>query len=235
MAIRTSIRNDANATDTNVSTYQGTLYGNHAFGDSNYFIGGMGAFGFDRNQATRHDVGGIAGLPAHADYDSWQGAGRLEAGKNFYMGGALQGLAFTPSLTANYLHYSADGYTETGANGADLTVGRQAENTLQLGIGGRLQYLLKSADSGVIVKPDIHASYQYDVLDKDHVDTTASLAAGGGTFTTNGLNPSNATVTVGTGLKIYDAGPWDFSASADYTAKADYNAYSGTIRVGYKF
>ena len=226
---------NANSTDTNVNTYQATLYGNHAFGRTDYFVAGMAAAGYDRNNASRHDVGGIAGLDAHASYDSWQEAGRIEGGRNFRMGEALGGVILTPMVTADYVHYNAESYTETGARGANLHVGSSDENLLNLGIGGRAEWRLRDGTTSLIYKPDIHASYQYDVLRDDHADTSSTFQAGGGTFSTGGLNPSNSTFNVGAGFKLYNAGPWDFSATADYTAKPDYNAYSGMVRAGYKF
>lgn len=223
---------NANNTDTDVDTYQLTAYANHSL-SSDYFIAGMAAFGWDHNNSTRYDVGGISGLDANADYSSWQGAGRAEFGRNFHVK-ALGNAVLTPIVSADYVHYDSGSYSETGAGGANLHVDNASEDSLNLGIGVRAEWNFKTA-SNWQVKPDIHASYQYDVLHNDSIDTTSSFAAGGGTFSTNGLNPSNSTFDVGAGVKLYSTNNWDFAASYDYTARTDYNANSGLLRAAYHF
>ena len=229
---RTNVNsNNTNNTTTNVNTYQGMIYGNHQFAED-YFVTGMGAFGWDTNNENRQNVGAIAGLNASADYNSWQAATRWEVGRNFK--DLPTNMTLTPSLISDYLHYQANGYTENGAGGADLHVGSRAENQLNLGLGLQAEWLFETED-GSKLRPNLHGSYKYDVLNNDAVDTTSSFAAGGGTFTTNGLNPSPSTYDLGTGMKFYNTGNWDFTATYDHTFKADYNSDSGIIRAAYKF
>ena len=132
------------------------------------------------------------------------------------------------------MHYNAQSYTETGAGGANLHVDNQTEDTLNLGIGGRAEWLLK-LDNDMQLKPNLHASYQYNVLNNDKADTTASFTGGGGTFSTSGLNPSNSTFDLGAGLKLYNTDNWDFTATYDYLVRTDYNANSGMLRAAYQF
>jgi outer membrane autotransporter protein len=220
-----------NNTSTNVNTYQGMIYGNHQFGED-FFVTGMGAFGWDTNSQTRYNVGEIAGLNASANYNAWQAATRWEVGHNFK--DLPTGATLTPAFITDYLHYQASSYTETGAGGANLSVGNSAENILNVGLGLQAEWLIETAD-GSRFRPNLHATYKYDVLNNDTIDTSSSYAAGGGTFTTNGLNPGNSTTTLGTGMKFYNTDNWDFTASYDHTFKADYNSDSGLIRAAYKF
>jgi outer membrane autotransporter protein len=229
---RTNVNsNNTNNTTTNVNTYQGMIYGNQKFAED-YFFTGMGAFGWDTNDENRQDVGAIAGLDASADYNSWQAATRWEVGRNFK--NLPTNMTLTPSLISDYIHYQASGYTETGAGGADLHVGSQAENQLNVGLGLQAEWLFDSV-AGSKLRPNLHASYRYDVLNDDAVDTTSSFAAGGGAFTTNGLNPGNSTYDLGAGMKFYNTGNWDFTVTYDHTFKADYNSDSGIIRAAYSF
>ncbi len=220
----------ANSTATDIDTYQLSLYGNHAFAQ-NYFMSGMAAFGWDNNNETRHDVGGVAGLDANGSYDSWQGAGRVEAGRNYRLDQRYTGVILTPVLSADYTHYHANGYTESGAG---LNVSALNEDVLNLGIGGRMSWLLHTAD-GLQITPDIHARYQYDVLNNDQADVTSTFTAGGGTFATNGLNPSNSTFNIGAGIKLNNTANWSLSAIYDVTAKPDYTENTGLLRASFKF
>lgn len=221
--------NNINNTDTDVNTYQLTAYGNHNL-DNNYFVAGMASLGWDRNNSTRYDVGGVSGLNANSDYNSWQGAGRAEFGRNFYVGKAV----LTPLASVDYVHYNADSYQEHGAGGANLHVNSANEDLLNLGIGARAQWNFKTANNWQI-KPDIHASYQRNMLHNDSLDATASFAAGGATFSVQGLNPANSTFDFGTGVKLYNSNNWDFAATYDHTARSDYNANSGMLRAAYHF
>ena len=56
---------NANRTSTDVDSYQLMAYGNQELG-GDIFLTGMAVAGWNRNDQTRHDVGGIAGLDAEA-------------------------------------------------------------------------------------------------------------------------------------------------------------------------
>jgi outer membrane autotransporter protein len=222
---------NSNSTNTDVDSYQLTLYGEQHV-NKGMFVDGMASFGWDRNSETRHDIGGVTGLDAHADFNAWQGAARAEVGDDYNVTG---GMTLTPTASVDYLHYDAQTFSETGAGGSDL-VGVNFGNVdmLNLGVGVKAAWLFKNSD-GSQVKPDVHAGYKYDVLSNDHVDATASFAAGGGTFTTNGLNPSNSTFDAGADIIFFSTSNWELKGSYDFTWKQDYTANSGHIRATYKF
>ncbi len=93
---------NANSTVTNANTYQGMVYGNHFFAHDT-FMTGMAALGWDANDETRYNIGGVPGTEASGAYDSWQAATRWEAGRNFK--NLPNGLTLTPSVLADYLHW----------------------------------------------------------------------------------------------------------------------------------
>lgn len=224
--------NDINNTYTNVDSYQLTAYGNHAM-QNDYFVTGMAAFGWNQNTNTRYDIGGISGLTANAEYNSWQGAARGEVGRNFRIK-QRGNLILTPTLSADYLHYDAQSYTETGAGGASLRVSGADKNLLNLGIGSRLQWTLKT-NSGLRLTPEVHANYKYDVLKGDKADTTASFVAGGTTFETRGLDLSNSTFNLGAGMQLYGKQNWDVTVQYDLTLRHNYTANSGILSAAYSF
>lgn len=223
---------NANTTNTDVTSYQAMIYANHDLGD-NFFANGMVVGGFNKNDQTRHNVGGIEGLEADSDYDSWTAGGRVGLGKNLYAGydGSIK---MAPQVFADYLHFDSDGYTETGAGGANLTTDGTEQDFLNLGASLQIEKSFRIGNS-LIAKPDVHATYRYDVID-DTADTTASLAAGGSTFDAKGPDEDDpSSYTVGTGLKFYGVAGWDLTANYDYTFKSSYNAHSGFARAAYEF
>lgn len=226
---------NANRTRTDIDSYQLMVYGNHDLG-GNTFLTGMAVYGWNRNEQTRHNVGGIAGLTADADYDSWAGGLRTSIGHNFpYAPHAMGAAAFrlTPQLFSEYVHFNRDGYIETGAGGASLSVGEAGATILNLGLSLQAEWTYLLQD-GSKLKPDLHGSYKYDVIG-DSADTTASFAAGGSTFEAVGADPATSVFSLGAGLKLYDQNGWDFTANYDYTFKSDYEAHSGFLRAAYEF
>ena len=231
---RTNVRSEnANRTDTDVDSYQLMAYGNYELGGDG-FLTAMALYGWNGNDQTRHDVGGIGGLEAKADYDSWVSGTKLSAGHNFYVGKGVQGgLKLTPQLFSEYVHFNRGDYTETGVGGADLVIGSVSQDVLNLGVSLQAEWTFKTG-GGTTIKPDLHAGYKYDVLD-DQADTTTSFVAGGSTFAVGGMDTPNSTFAIGAGAKFYSVDNWDFSANYDYTFKSDYAAHSGLFRAAYEF
>lgn len=224
---------NANRTNTDIDSYQLMAYGNHDFG-GNSFMTAMAVYGINSNDQVRHNVGGIAGLNAYADYDSWTAGFRGAVGHNYHLNkGSSSAFKLTPQFFSEYVHFKRDGYTETGAGGANLIVGDAAQNIWNVGTSLQAEWEFKSSN-GTSYKPDVHVSYKYD-LAKDAADTSASFAAGGTTFATNSAEPASSTFGIGAGLKIFAVNNWDFTVNYDYNVKSDYDAHSGFIRAAYQF
>src|SRR5262249_34906557 len=144
------------------------------------------------------------------------------------------GVTLTPAVTADYFHYDADGYTETGAGGAGLRVGAAYADMLDLGIGLRGEWLFRDA-GGRIIRPELHTGYKYDVFSGDHIGTRDRFVAGGETFPVNALNPANETFNIGAGVKLYRTTNWNFSAAYDLFLKPDFTAHTAFLRAAYNF
>ena len=220
---------------TQVNAYQATVYGSHYLTgiDKGLFIEGMAAFQYGRNDETRHDIGGVAGLDATGRYNSYEEAGRAKLGRDFGLHD-LGGVTLTPGVLTDYTHYHQQSYSESGAGGASLNVGRDSENIWNVGLGGQATWLFRN-DSGSYFKPDLHASYKYDLLNDNAVDVSSTFAAGGPSFSTNGLKPGRHQVNAGFDARFYSTSNWEFTGSYDYTWKARYSNNTGLIRAAYKF
>ncbi len=219
---------NANSTDTNIDSYQATLYGTKDIGQ-NMFVNGSVAYAWDRNTTVRHNVGGVTGLDANGKYNANQWAARLATGRDF----VWEGMTLTPSVVGDYLNFHPQSYTETGAGGADLNVNYGNFNQLDLGGSLKAGWTFKDANGGV-TKPDLHVGYRYNVLN-DNVQATSSFTAGGGAFTTNGLTPGRSIFDAGADIKFVATTNWNLSASYDFEAKSGYTSHSGVVRAGYKF
>lgn len=219
---------NANTTATGVDSYQVTLYGDYdPIGES--YIDGMVAYSWNRDETTRHDVGGVTGLDAHGSYDADQVAAQVEAGREYAAGETI----LTPDIMAHAVWYGPRSYTESGAGGADLNVSGNNQTLIELGAGIKAGWIYGESD-GSIIKPQIRAGYRYALVD-DRIEDTAQFTGGGGTFTTQGPDPARSSVNLGGTLRYYTPSNWNFTASYDFDWKQDYTANAGSIKAGYRF
>lgn len=224
---------NSNRSNSDITSYQLMGYTTYEL-KNNAFINGIVAYGWNDNKQIRHNIGGINGLNANSNYDSTTIATRAAFGKNFTPLSHLNEIVLTPQIFTEYLHFNADSYTENGAGGANLTVGNTDLNTFDVGLGNQIAYKIRT-EKGGILSPNIHANYKYNLLRNDAISTNGSFNAGGSTFTTNGLNPSNSSANIGIGFTFYTLEQWDFTANYDYSFKTNYNAHSGLFKASYKF
>ena len=219
---------NANNTDTAVDSYQLTLYGSYE-PDGRTYIDGMAAYGWNSDDTTRHDVGGITGLDAQGSYDANQVTAQAEAGREYTWGETI----LTPNLMVHAVWYDPASYTETGAGGADLHVDGNSESLLEAGPGVKAGWVITDSSGGV-VRPQLRAGYRYAVVD-DKIEDTSQFTAGGGTFTTQGPSPARSSVDLGTSLRYSAPSNWNFTASYDFDWKSNYTSNAGVIKAGYRF
>ena len=220
---------NANSTDTDVSSYQVSLYGDTDLGAETYLEGMLG-FAWNDIDQTRHNVG-FAGNTADADFDSNQVIAYAEAGRDYAIGGKA---TFTPSILAHYQHISVDDYTETGAGGLNLSVDNDNLDIFELGLGAEVSWDLEGAN-GADVRPAINAGYRHDLVG-DEVQSTSSFAgAPAVSFATDGVEPAQGTFNVGASISYAMENNWEFTADYDLDIKSDYDAHAAYLRAGYKF
>ncbi len=220
---------NANNTQTDIDTYQVSLYGQYDV-DDRTFVNAQVGYAYNDNETKRYNVGGVSGLTASGDYSSDVYYARAEIGRDYAQDA---GLTLTPTLMANYVHYDAEDYTETGAGGANLTIDSDAMNIFELGIGLDAAWKTQTRDGGYI-EPVLHAGVRHDLIG-DEVEATSTFSGGGASFKTTGFDPAQTTFDVGAGVTYYAASNWEFVADYDYEAKSDYDSHSALLKAQYKF
>ncbi len=221
--------NNANNTNTEIDTYQITLYGQQDLDDRTY-VSGQLAYAMGDNDVTRSNVGGISGSTASGDFDSNQYSARVEAGRSYVLS---SGPTLTPNVMANYVHYDADSYTETGAGTANLNVDSDSVNLFEVGVGVDASWMNQLAD-GAYIAPVLSAGVRHDLIG-DEFESTSSFTGGGTSFKTEGFDPAQTTFDIGAGLTYYTTSNWELSANYDYEVKSDYDAHAGYLKAAYKF
>lgn len=217
------------STETDVDSYQLTLYADYEVDDRTY-ISGQVAYAHTDNEVDRTNVGN-SGLNASGEFDADIFSARLEAGRDYEVG---SGTTLTPNAMVNYVHYDADDYSETGANGLNLRdVDMDSMSVLEFGVGVDASWVYRQADGGYL-KPALSVGVRYDVIG-DEVDTSANLQGGGATFTTPGADSQDLAVDLGASLTYFSTTNWELTADYNFEYKEDYDAHAGFLRAAYKF
>lgn len=221
---------NATRTDTDIDSYQITFYGDRNFSQGS-FIEGFAAYARNDINSVRHNVGGVAGLNAHADYSASTYAVRGGVGHNFML--PTHALTLIPKLTAAYAVFDPETYTETGAGGASLRVDGDTSEQLNLGVNVELNRTF-THESGALFRPSVNVGYRRDML-SDAVDTTSTFMAGGAAFTTKGAESEKGAFTAGLGMEFFSTGHWQMTAKYDLELKNGYDAHAALLRAGYRF
>jgi len=216
--------------EEDIETYQITLYGEHAL-PAQAYLAAQAFYAWQDVSTRRYDVGGT-GAVADGDYDAQALGARAELGRPVETG-ALGGLVLTPTVFAEYVHYSADAYTETGAGTADLRVDYDDADALDLGAGLEAGWDIAQA-SGAVLSPRVRAGVRHDVI-ADEVAATSTFRGGGPAFRTVGAEPSATTLSAGVEINYRLAESWEVAASYDADWRSDYDAQVGMVRATYKF
>ena len=169
------------------------------------------------------------GVSASGDYDAYDITGYLGTGYHFELG--QDNLHLTPIGSVLYSHLELDGFTETGAGGANLTLADRSDESLRTRLGINVSY--KAEDLGW--QPVIYgyAGWEHEFFDAE--DITASFAAGGSPFTIDTGTRDEDSIFVGGGfnLLIYENVSAYFRA--EYTMGDDSDAAGVAGGVGITF
>ncbi len=222
---------NATNTQSDINSYNLTVYGDYDLGNSSYIVGDIG-YTYGDNETTRFNVGGVAGLNADSDYGSHQIQARAIIGRDYDLPN-LGGLKVTPKAQARYTYFQNEDIDESGAGGANLNIESEALNILELGAGVdvRKDYL---QNDGSVFKVEASAGYRYDLIG-DAVATTSTFDAGGASFRSEGADPDQDTINLGLGVGYVTPSSVELTASYDYEYKDQFNSHSAFIRLAAPF
>lgn len=215
--------------ETEVDSYQISLYGDYDVTDTVFVTGQLGYI-WAENDTTRNP-GGISSLTASGDYDSDTIIANVAVGRDYLTGHGS--LVVTPTVSANYMRYSADEYTETGAGTANLIVDAEDLDLFELGLSVDAKWTLKQ-NNGSVFKPAIGVGVRHDLIG-DEFESTNQFTGGGSAFKVEGFDPAETTFDAGFGFDFETTSNWVFSADYNFEYKSDYDAHSGLVKAAYKF
>ena len=202
---------------TGVDSFVFGINGEVPIGD--FSLGGYAQYSNHSFSSDRSVLFGGTSSIARSRYDGHTFSSSLELTRTFDI---MKIFEFTPyaGLEAHMIHM--DGFTETGAGVANLTVKAQNDTIIYSNIGGRLEttFELESAR----ISPQLDLGWRAELIEPD---TSISAILAGQSLNIKGHKRSRHAATIGVGLKFeLDNGPiietrYDGNLSSNYQ---DHNA-----------
>lgn len=209
--------------------WQGQVYANYDITPSTY-VSLMAGGGISDNHSKRKVTFGGLSDTASADFDGWNATAALEVGHRIALS---EDLTLIPRAHAQYIYAEFDDYREDGLGGADFIVDESDADSLELGLSGGFAYRLFD---GFHVSGDL--GFTYDALAGGN-DVTSRFAAnngaGGGTFTTDGLDTDEFAVVGGLGVSFLDGEGYDVSLDYDIAKRQDFTNHQVQVNVKVPF
>jgi outer membrane autotransporter protein len=190
--------------------------------EDGYYADSIVGGGYTGYQARRSIKFSTIDRTASADPDSGQVTAAINLGKDWEMGN----FAFGPILGAQYTYAGVGGFTESGADALDLSLGQQNANSLRTTIGGRLAYMWKIAD-GIALIPEARMLWMHEFLNNSRTINSALDGGNGPSFGYDTGDPYRDSVFAGAGVSAkFDK---DWTASLFYNINFGAQTYQNNI------
>lgn len=211
-----------------INSYIGSLYGTYTA--NSWYVDGALTYGRHDYDATRVvNFTGATPQVAKASFAGQQYGAKAEFGYPLSVGPAV----VTPLASLAYNRLNQDGYTETGAAGANLTVGSSATDSVRSGLGGKVSTTIAQAGEWNI-KPNARAVWLHE-FNGSAPDQTSTFVAGGSSFTTSGIKVAQEHFNLGVGLDVASVRNTTVSAKYDADLSDRYVSHTGSLQVRTEF
>lgn len=218
-------KGDAGGSRTTLDSFQMSGYATwRPDGGPAYFQGlaGLGRNLYDQ----RRDIDYLDAA-ASASYDGWQFQGKMGGGYDVRLGAAT----VTPLATLQVVRVETDGYSETGAGVANLSVDSNGFNSIQSELGAQLSGGLADTGWGAL-KGDARLAWVHDYA---HAPIAISASMGGVGFVSETDRPARngARLDLGTTLERNDG----LSVSLEYQGelRSAYQSHTGMLTLRSEF
>ncbi|HUB67985.1 MAG TPA: autotransporter outer membrane beta-barrel domain-containing protein [Candidatus Methylacidiphilales bacterium] len=201
---------DQDGSTTDVDSYSPGIYATYAGGG--WYANGI--LTYDYNSYTENRSIGFLSRMANGSTDGSQYNADLDGGYEFHSGN----WTFGPTAALQYVHLDIGGFTEGGANAADLAIANQQDDSLRSRLGGEFRYQTNWWGS-VVATPYVSAVWQHEYLQSSAGITSQFAGQGLGSFTIN-------TSTQDRDAALLDAG-LDAQLNRALSVFIDYQAQAG--------
>ncbi|MDO6514573.1 autotransporter domain-containing protein [Neptuniibacter sp. 2_MG-2023] len=185
---------DPFAGDSDIESFQAGAYGSWA--RDNIYMNTSVNLGLHKIDATRVVTVGNSVNTATSNYDSINLGVALETGKDIKLN---LDTTLTPYIGVSYSHNKRDGFIETGASTANLSVKQQDEDSLRTILGLRLSREIQTKNNETIT-PAASIAYVHEHLDSQSQLEAGFTAVPTSTFKVDGSDLDKNRLQIGLGV-----------------------------------
>jgi subtilase-type serine protease len=219
---RANVDYDQQGTSADIDSLLLSLYG--AYFKDNWHVGLTLGYGHNWYDSQREIHFDSIDSKAESDHQGDAYSAAIEFGNNF--GGTE--MLLEPVVGVGYTSVNEDSYTEDGADSLNLKVDSVTEDGFYTKLGLRLAKEFRcEKNPDMVLVPKANAFWIHDFADRTQLD---SAFVGGGSFTTEGLEPLSDIFNLGAGLNVYFNK--DVRLFVDYGWQTAGNFNSNTVQLG---
>jgi outer membrane autotransporter protein len=226
---KTDFKGDIAGNDAKIDSYGLAAYAGYT-ADRWYTTLSAGAY--EQRYRTTRNIGftGFSGQ-ARGKFDGQQYVLRAEAGYLLPLGKAT----LTPLAALNYSYTRQDGYTESGGNGAALSVRSSNVTSITSDLGARIARNVETSYG--TLSPELQLAWRHQYRNRKTLNTAGFAAdpTGQTVFTTVGAAPVRDSALVSAGLTLHSSDTLNLSARYDLQAGGGFVSQAGGIRLRKQF
>jgi outer membrane autotransporter protein len=226
-------RDDNTGSSARVNSYGLMGYGGYA-ADGWYLDMAAGAIEHKYNSTRVIDFTGFSGV-ANGSFNGVQYATSVQAGMPFKLSGAWERTTLTPIAGLGYSITRQNGYTETGGNGAALSVNSAKSSSLKSELAVKLERSFTTAFGDVVPAAQFGWRHEFHDRAAQSVSSFALDSTGTTSFTSSGATPVSDTGVLALSATLVRN--HNLTVVARYTLEAGsgYVGQTGDVRLRYQF
>lgn len=226
---KTDFKGSISGNDAKIDSYGLAVYAGYTAGR---WYANLSAGAYEQRYRTTRNISftGFSGQ-ARGKFDGQQYVLRAEAGYLLSLGAAT----LTPLAALNYSGTRQDGYTESGGNGAALSVRSSSTTSITSDLGARLARNVES--SWGALSPELQLAWRHQYRNRKTLNTAGFAAdpTGQTAFTTVGAAPVRDSALVSAGLTLHSSDTLSLSARYDLQAGGGFTSHAGGLRLRKQF
>lgn len=223
----TDIDVDRDQGDGDIDTVYGSLYGSYYIKQG--YIDAVLSYGRqDYDNKRRITIGPIQ-RTARSDHNGDLYSAFMEGGYNIN----IHAWVLQPFASLQYIYLDEDGFTEKGADSANLTIDDRKTESLVSELGLRVSHVFKLKRSLLIPEASVAWNYDYDIDDR----TIKASFEGAPTsaFSIDGEDVANSGATVGAGVSLINNDGFSMSLKYNGEFRDNYDAHGVIGELRYEF
>ena len=204
-----------------IDSAQAGLYLYHDSGPS--YLTGIAIYGHNSYKMRRQIAFGNLARRARSDYDGNEFAFYVETGRNYDFRYAF----VQPYAALQYIQLHQDGFTESGADSVDLSIGGIGADSFRGLLGTRILKDIATRN-GHQIALEGRALWRHEFLDEARIVDAAFAGQPGGAFVINGVNVDRDAAILGGGLNFCLCSGAELYVNYDLLVSQNYTAHAGT-------